>query len=360
MNFFLKKAKQLILISLFGNVLYSQVDKVDIVINDIIKKNNINGLQLAVVHDNRIVKTINYGLTDNQDSTLVDSQTVFNIDAMTKAFTGIALIQLVENGKLNLDDPISKYLEDLPEAWHDITIKSLAAHTSGLADIWELEENLPNQTNQILLRNIKKLPLVFQPGERFDYNQANYLLLVMIIEKIQEITFEKYIRENVFEKAAMKNSILPGFQNYYNRNNRVVRLNMNFKNANLFDAHIDIPENFQTANAIYSTASELAQCIIALQNHQLIKEEKNLEKLFIPMVLNNGKTQGINDFFDGYAFGFYTSSNAAKPVIASLGKGGSGMFIYPKDNVSVVMLTNSQGFHPEDCLEQIAGLYIRE
>ena len=97
------------------NATYSQVDKVDIAIKDLMQKNRIVGLQLAVIKDNVIVKTSHYGLASVEDSIAVDSQTIFSINSITKAFTGVAIMQLVENGKLNLDEPISKYLDKLPK-----------------------------------------------------------------------------------------------------------------------------------------------------------------------------------------------------------------------------------------------------
>lgn len=360
MKNYLKTITFLFTLFMIGNIAYSQADKVDVAIKDIIQKNNIIGLQLAVVKNNKIVKTMHYGLSNVQDSVLVDSKTVFSINSMTKAFTGVALMQLVEKGKVNLEDPISKYLDSLPITWQKITVKQLATHTSGIPDVWSPEGNIITENNQTSLRKIKELPIDFLPGERFGYNQTNYLLLGMLIEKITGKTFEKYLIENQFEKAGMTNSAKVGLADYYKVINHSARSYTHFRNGSLTNMYEEIPENLRTAAGIYSTATEIAQWIIALQSHQLIKEEKNLKKLWTPMVLNNGKTEGMSDFLNGYAIGFYTSSRTTKPVIASLGGVRSGMFIYPKNNVSVIILTNSQGFYPENYLEKIANLYIEE
>lgn len=335
--------------------------KVEVVIKDMIQKNNITGLQLAIVSNNKIVKTMNYGLSNIQDSVLVDSETVFSINSMTKSFTGVALMQLVENGKLNLDDPISKYLDDLPNNWQNITVKQLATHTSGIPGVWDSEENMLTKNNLICLTKIKKLPVVLNPGEQFNYNQTNYLLLIMIIEKISGKLFNNYLIENEFEKAGMKNAIKAGFADYYNVFKRAVKSSdRRFKNGDLIYRYEVIPENLRTSAGIYSTATEIANWLIALQNHHLIKDDKNLKILWTPTLFNNGKTKGMSNFLDGYAIGFYTSSRIKNPVIASLGGLMSGMYIYPKDNIAVIILTNSHGFHPEDYLEEIANLYIAE
>jgi CubicO group peptidase (beta-lactamase class C family) len=111
----MKKITFLLTFFTLSNFTYSQVDKVDDVIENIMKKNKIVGLQLAVIKDNIIFKTSNYGLASIEDSIAVDSQTVFSINSITKSFTGVAIMQLVENGKLNLEEPISKYLDKLPK-----------------------------------------------------------------------------------------------------------------------------------------------------------------------------------------------------------------------------------------------------
>lgn len=354
------KVVALFVVFMITNSLYSQADKVDNAIKGMIQKNNITGLQLAVVKNSKIVKTLNYGLSNIQDSVLVDSETVFSINSMTKSFTGVALMQLVENGKLNLEEPISKYLDDLPYNWKNITVKQLATHTSGIAGVWDSEENMLTKNNQTTLRKIKNLPVTFKPGEQFCYNQTNYLLLVMLIEKISGKSFDNYLIENEFEKAGMKNAAKAGFADYYNVFKQAPKVSdSRFKNGDLIDRYEVIPENLRTSAGIYSTATEIAQWIIALQNHQLIKEE-NLKTLWAPMTLNSEKAQGMSDLLNGYAIGFYTSSRIKNPVIASIGGVMSGMYIYPKDNIAVIILTNSHGFHPEDYLEEIANLYIAE
>ena len=105
----MKKFLLLLALLTVCNITYSQEDKVDFAIKELIKKHKIVGLQLAVIKDNAIVKTSHYGFANIQDSITVDSETVFSINSITKAFTGVAIMQLVENGKLNLAEPISNY-----------------------------------------------------------------------------------------------------------------------------------------------------------------------------------------------------------------------------------------------------------
>lgn len=336
---------------------YSQVDKVDSAIKNLMQKNKIVGLQLAVVKNNAIIKTANYGLASLQDSIPVDSRTVFSINSMVKAFTGLAIMQLVENGKLNLEDPISKYLDRLPKNWQNITIKQIATHTSGIPDIWESQEKMLSEDSETLFQKIKELPIVFQPGENLRYNQTNYLLLGMIIEKISGKSYGKFISENQFEKVGMKHSIKAGSGDYYNIINHSARPYTYFRNGSLTNVYEVIPANLYPAAGLYSTATEIAQWVIGIQNNTLLKAE-NLKTLWNPIVLNNGKKPGPENSLEGTAIGFDTNLRAKNPIILALGGARNALFIYPRDNVSVVILTNSQGSHPQRFIEQIADLYL--
>src|ERR1700750_813995 len=102
----------------------------------------IPALQVAVVRHNQIVKSSAYGIASVEHGVAATNETVFSINSCTKAFTGVAIMQLAEEGKLNLDDPVSKYLNDLPEAWRRITIKQVLAHVSGLPNIMDGDEKL--------------------------------------------------------------------------------------------------------------------------------------------------------------------------------------------------------------------------
>jgi CubicO group peptidase (beta-lactamase class C family) len=212
----MKKKMFLLSFFAFSSFTYSQVDKVDDVIKNIMQKNRIVGLQLAVIKDNAVVKTSHYGLASVEDSIAVDKQTIFSINSITKSFTGVAIMQLVENGKLNLDEPISKYLDKLPKNWQNITVKQILTHKSGLPEIWDSQGNLLSENSETLFQKIKELPVIFKPGKEFRDSQANYLLLGMLIEKISGQSFEKFITENQYKKAGMKNSIKAGIGDFYN------------------------------------------------------------------------------------------------------------------------------------------------
>jgi len=355
----MKKTAFLLALLVVSNFTYSQVDKVDNAIKDLMQKNRIVGLQLAVIKDNAIVKTGHYGLASVEDSIAVYSQTIFSINSITKSFTAVAILQLVENGKLNLDEPISKYLDKLPKSWQNITVKQILTHKSGLPEIWDSQGNMLSENSETLFQKIKELPLVFKPGKEFRDCQANYLLVGMLIEKISGQSFEKFITENQYKKAGMKNSIKAGVGDFYSIIKHSAKPYSYFRNNVLTNVYQPIPLKLYPAGGIYSTATEIAQWVIALQSNQLVNAE-NLNTLWSPIRLDNGEIYEENGFLNQSSIGFYSSSRAKNPVIASLGGNRNALYIYPKDSISVVILTNLVGSRPENFIEEIANLYLAE
>ena len=175
-------ASYIAIFSMFSGLVHA--DSVDDYLLKKMMNRNIPGLQIAVVKDGKIVKSSSYGFANLQDSIKVDETTVFNLASITKAFTSVAIMQLVEQNKLILSAPISTYFSDLPEKWQNITVEQLITHTSGLPDImnhrWRLIDSDGEDASWELL---KQRALYSEPGSQFHYNQTNYLLLGSIIEQ---------------------------------------------------------------------------------------------------------------------------------------------------------------------------------
>lgn len=351
----------MILVAVFAvsTIAHSQVDKVDSAMKELMLKNRIVGLQLAVVKNNSIVKTAHYGLANIEDSIAVDNETVFSINSMTKSLTGAAVMQLVEKGQLKLEDPISKYLDSLPITWQNITVKQLATHTSGIPDIWERPEQMWSDDSAPLFNKIKEQAVVFQPGEEQSYNQTNFLLLGKIIEKVSGQSFEKYVIENQFKKAGMKNSIKAGMGNFFTIIDHSAKPYTYYINGTLTNIFQPMPKNLYPAGGTYSTATEMAQWAIALQTNKLINKE-SLKTLLAPVTLNDAAIHEGNGFFNQSSIGFFLATKTSAPVVGTFGGARNALFIYPKDNVTVVVLTNLVGAHPQDFIEEIAKLYISD
>ena len=196
----------------FSNNVSAQADSIDIFVREMMQKRRIPGLQLAIVKDGKITRTGNYGLANVQDSIPVSNKTVFPINSITKAFTGVAIMQLVEAGKLQLSSPVSDFLTDLPEMWKTVTIQQLLSHTSGIPNIVDEEESvLIAASAEEAWKKVVQSSIDFKPGERFSYNQTNYLLLGRVIDKLSGVPFTAFIRREQLEKAGMSKTISAGF-----------------------------------------------------------------------------------------------------------------------------------------------------
>jgi CubicO group peptidase (beta-lactamase class C family)/flagellin-specific chaperone FliS len=353
----LKKLLFVVTAIMSGFSIHAQTD-MDLFIKNEMQKRNIPGLQLAIVQNGAIVKLGNYGLADLQNSIPVSENTVFIINSITKAFTGVAIMQLVEAGKLDLSLPASTYLNNLPDAWKTVTVQQLLSHTSGIPDIVDEETNIiVPESEEASWAKVQTLPIDFKPGEKFRYNQTNYLLLGRIIDQLSNMSFTEFIVKEQLQKAGMTNTIRAGFGG-----SRDVISNIageyrftKGKHTNMF---FSLPPTLQTAGGMISNAKEIADWIIALQNKQLLKENKSLTSLWTPAILNNGKTAGFDNLLNGYAAGWPTVGRPEHPAVAPVGGGRSALFVYPKDNLSIIVLTNLNGASPELFIDDLARFYM--
>lgn len=355
---FLKQGCIVLLILIFNSSVFAQADSIDVFVKAQMQKRRIPGLQLAIVRGGKIIKTANYGLANVQDSIPVSNQTVFTINSITKAFTGVAIMQLMEAGKLKLSSPVSTFLSHLPESWKTVTIQQLLSHTSGIPDIVDEEESvLIAATVEEAWKKVLALPFDFKPGEKFSYNQTNYLLLGQIIDKLSGMPFQEFITKEQLQKAGMAATIRAGFgaeKDVIVHTARPYR----YAQGKLVNMFFSFPPSLQTAAGMSSTAKEMADWIIALQNNQFLKEKSSVVSLWAPAKLNNGKTGGFSVLLNGYAAGWPVIARTEHPAVAPVGGGRSAVFVYPKDDLSIVVLTNLSGGLPDVFIDEIAGFYI--
>ena len=338
-----------------------QSDEIDDYIKEQMIDRRIPGLQLAIVKDNIIVKTANYGLANIQDSVAVSDKTVFTINSMTKAFTGVAIMQLVEQGKLNIDVGISEYLTELPEAWRGLTIKQLMSHTSGLPAILGNRARLiGSQDFDTAWEWVKQKPMEFKPDTRFKYNQTGYVLLGKIIDKFSGMPFAEFITKNQLNKVGMIKTADAGFAHFETVVPNQARAYTYVKTGQLTNLSAEFAPPLRTTAGMTSSAKELAQWAIALQTNKLFDKSDSLKKLWQPNILVDGKTAGFNQLVNGYALGWPVISRAEHSAVAPLGANRSALVIYPQDNLSIVVLTNLSGSLPSTFIDEIAGFYIAD
>lgn len=325
------------------------------------QRRGIPGMQVAVVRHGKIVFLGAYGVANIEYAQPVTWQTVFPINSATKAFTGVAAMQLVEDGKLDLSAPVSRYLVDLPVAWRAVTIKQLLTHTSGIPDMIDPASGrlLVEDDEAATMARIKALPMSFSIGERFSYNQTNYLLLGRVIERLSGQPFARVVSERQFRAVGMPLTDRSGFSdaydivqgaaptyNFYRKVDGVTR-----KTDTLIHSLFSSPPSMWPGVGIDTTAEEAAHWIIALQQGRLFKKKETLATLWTPGTLNDGSPRA-------WAIGWASINRPEHRAVGGIGGARSAFYVYPEDDLAVIVLTNLQGAQPQSFIDEVAGHYL--
>ena len=321
---------------------------------------HIPGMQVAVIQHGRIVFLTAMGLANIDHHIPVTNDTIFSIASATKAFTGVALLQLVERHKLDLAAPVSRYLDRLPRVWRKVTSRQLATEISGLPSF------VNNDSGQLIVdgdveaswTKVQSLPLEFAPGTAYSYNQANYVLLGKVIDKLAGEPFTAFIRREQFNIVGMPHTrygndddLIPDIaKTYSSMRNGNAQLG---RTATLHSISIDYPQMLRTAAGIQSTAEDIAHWIIALQDGLLLKDKASLTTMWTPVRPTHGESGTWV-----WSIGWPVLSRPKHPEYGASGGEKAALAIYPNDDLSVVILTNLQGASPEQLLDKVGAFFI--
>ena len=272
-----------------------------------------------VVRDNKVLLNKGFGYANMEKKIPNNPQTVHFIGSITKVFISTAIMQLQDKGKLNINDPLSKYIPDFPNG-NQITLYHLLTHTSGIPEHSETSEKLSHDD---LMKKIEKGKIKFQPGTNWLYSDSNYAILAYIVEKVAKVPLETYVQQHVFDVAGMDHS---GFgQAFY----KEPFPSKGYKIKNGAMTSPDLPDMSQLFGCgdVYTTAYDMYLFDHALYTGKLMSEE-SLKKFFTP-------------FKHNYALGLYRdpgsySDHGVLPgwnCVNSFSKSG---------NTYVVLLSNVQ------------------
>ncbi|GGD32426.1 serine hydrolase domain-containing protein [Pseudoxanthomonas indica] len=321
----------------------------------------IPGMQVAVVRDGRMVFSGSYGVANLQDQIAVTPGSVFSINSATKTFTGVAILQLVQDGKLELDAPISRYLDGLPVQWQTIRVRQLLNHTSGLPDI--LVPPRAQGTGVLVgdggeeqaWEKVQTLPMDFPTGSAYRYNQTNYVILGKIIDKLSGQPFSDFIRQRQFVPAGMTTATFGDSRDVTAHRAvpyRYPQGAVSGRAGALENAFDEFPAFLRTGAGINASADDIARWLIALQQGRLLSAEQRAA-LWSPGRFNDGRATP-------WANGWPVVAREEHPAVAGIGGRRSAFYVYPQDDLAVVVLTNLAGANPEDFIDEIAGFWLPE
>ncbi|MFZ4930398.1 serine hydrolase domain-containing protein [Chryseobacterium sp. Mn2064] len=189
-----------------------KVYQIDSLIKKLSQAGDFNG-NILVAKNNKIIYNSSLGYTDVTKTKKLTSDDRFNIGSITKEFSGVALLQLQEQGKLQLKDPVSRYISELPQWANEVTLKDLLQYTSGIPDVnWKKVKN-----DQDIFDGLKLVDsLEFKPGTNYGYNNNNLFLRQFIIERLTGMTFKMYTEQLIFKPCKMTSSVMTPFENEKN------------------------------------------------------------------------------------------------------------------------------------------------
>lgn len=174
--------------------------EVDQYANHVMTEYGIPGLALAIIKGDQVLHRKNYGFANLEHQVPVSDASIFRVYSLTKPIISVGVFQLIEDGKLNLDDKISKYVPSLPSEWMNIQIKHLLTHSSGLPDMSSIP-GFQDLTEAEAKTKVFAQKTKFKPGEKYDYNQTNFWLLKKVIETVSNTSLEDHIIPNQFTNA---------------------------------------------------------------------------------------------------------------------------------------------------------------
>lgn len=324
--------------------------KVEKYAEDIINTHSIPGMAIAVLKDNSVIHKGFYGNESLKTKKTISSKTLFKVFSLTKTFVATGIFQLIEQGKVSLTDKLSDHFEGLPRLWTEVTIANLLSHSSGLPDIRHLIKELQDDSisDKELVNMLFDDEMDFAPNTQWNYNQTNFILLKMLIEKQTSSTFENYILENQFPESKEEDVLFSSGANtnilnqatYYNYN----RETESFELKNEFSGHKNHP-----LAGINLTLDEYIHWNQRLDKDEFFSKESK-SNMWTPFEFTESDRQFLHGW-DVYAVNDNNSFGFS-------GGGVSGFRKFVEKNLTIIILTTGyKNYSVQDIIiDHIAGI----
>ncbi len=314
------------------------------------------GATVLVGQKGRIVYQKAFGMANLELEVPLKPGHVFRIGSVSKQFTAAAIMQLTEQGKLSLQDELTRFLPDYPTHGKKITVEHLLTHTSGIKSYtdmkeWDDEVRRKDFTTTALIDYFKDQPMDFDPDAEWRYNNSGYILLGYIIEKVSGQTYPDYVREHFFKPLGMNNSYYGDVEPLIkNRVQGYSQADVEGKYANA--AYLSMTQPY-AAGSLLSTVEDLYTWTKALHSGKVVKPE-SLKKMTTPYVLPNGTNTR-------YGYGLQMGNLLGNPTVEH-GGGINGFLsdlVYlPAEDLCVAILTNCDCEPPRDLTAKTAALAL--
>ncbi len=331
-------------------------DRADSILRKAMTDRKIPGLQAAVIANGKVVFSRNYGVANMQTPVPVTDDTVFSINSVTKAFTGIAVMQEVEKGKLDLSAPISTYLADIPSSWGKVTVRQLMGQISGLPDIDSYGEDAEEigvlHEDRAWEWALTQAPSA--PGELENYNQTNLALAQRIVNRLEGRPPDGPIINKELAIAGMTETSF-GDSRDATRNKTgeyVYRYAEHDQIGVLGNEVIFFGPMLHAGSGLNSTAKDMTRWMQSILSGEQLSEASQ-RVLWTPVLLNNGSPSS-------FAIGWDVASRNGYTKVGMIGGERAVFSLYPQFNAGVVILSNLRGSNPEELADEVAALFVPE
>ena len=332
-------------------------EKADALLSGLIQTND-PGVAVLVAQDGKILFEKGYGLADLEHHVPVTPQTTFRIASVTKQFTAAAILKLQEEGKLSVNDKLSKYIPDFPRG-DEVTLRQLLNHTSGIHDYIRDPPPIAT-TTEAILEEIEKYPYDFDPGTKWNYDDSGYLLLGYIMEKVSGQTYGDFLHENFFQPLGMTNTAV--YREHFDLQQEALGYSLGtngFERAN-WPGVDEEPLWFGGDGALYSTVEDLYRWNEGIFNRRVL-DAASLKAAFTPVAMEAGQLNSGN----GYGFGWFVGRYRGLRDISHGGgiPGFSSLLLrLPDAQFTVAVLANAQpgrtNASPESLAFQLVDIYL--
>ncbi|HEU4853439.1 MAG TPA: serine hydrolase domain-containing protein [Telluria sp.] len=326
-------------------------DAIDDMMRAQMQLNHVPGAAVAVIRNGQVEKMQAYGVANLEHNVPVTTSSAFQIASATKIFTGVLLAHLADQGKLSLDDPVTRYLPDAPATWAGITLRHLGNHTAGFG---MSEPGPTSETMEQAVAAIMKRPLATRPGEREQYALDDFIVLAHIMQKASGKTYQQLLDEVIIKPLGLENTrfengvdrgsvnradVVPGRVSLYSWENGQQRL-----------FWFVYPPASYAAGGLFTSIADIAKVMQAIDRGQLLSEAGR-KAVWTANTLSNGKR-------GGFGIGWVAGPVRGKPAVGHSGGPALGDVLYvPGEHLGVVVLTNQRSLYPV-LAKAVAGHYL--
>lgn len=332
----------------------AQQDSIDVFVRNQMKQQRIMGLSLGIIQNGKIIKAKGYGLANIELNVPASEQTVYKIGSVSKQFIAVAIMKLVQDGKLNVSDPVTKFIKDAPATWNAITIRHLLNHTSGLPLDPPGFDGMKDQADSVYIKAAFNDSLAFSTGTKYEYSNFGYFVLADIIRIVSHLSFPAYMKKYVFDEAGLTSTRTTSLEAIVP--NRAAGY---IKDKN--DSIINAPNYvaLRPSGAFLSNINDLLKWEMEMQQNKLLTQN-NWNHLWNDTI-KTPLTMDETPIYYGY--GWMTNKVNGKQFVhhgGSLPGFKSVYFRYMPDKTAIIILTNSDDADAYGIAFGVADLLMTE